>query len=325
MRRCDRIAVLCVMALLLSPPRAHAWFAFLDYLSGPGPFYGPKFDARVWCFGAKVPLNEAGRELKSAVDLTAATKSLRSLEALEAVKGQWKKFTDATSRVNTGLNRSDDDGLETFKSELSILLTARGAGPIYEVSTAELLHLLARGEALLDHADQESLSIAGTGVFISFCPPEIRRTFSIEGGFTTLQAGSNPFYANNHTIRLNTFTAALSYRPQWKADRDVLDFGVSAGMYRFSSAGFETFRGVIMEPFVDIHGPSQQINAGALQQLASQLTLRLSVVFFPGGFEAAAFGATGDTARRIKGGEGTFSATVFFNLLPTIRRRAHVF
>ena len=50
MRSFKLTMILCSMMLVLAPTPAHAWFELLDYLSGPGPFRGPKADFRIWCF-----------------------------------------------------------------------------------------------------------------------------------------------------------------------------------------------------------------------------------------------------------------------------------
>src|SRR5262249_46320276 len=47
-----------VLFVLLSPAPAHAWWGWLDELSGPGRFRGPQFDFRLVCFG---PSSEAKR------------------------------------------------------------------------------------------------------------------------------------------------------------------------------------------------------------------------------------------------------------------------
>ena len=38
------------LLVLMVPAPAHAWFGWLDNLSGPGPFHGLEFDVRLACF-----------------------------------------------------------------------------------------------------------------------------------------------------------------------------------------------------------------------------------------------------------------------------------
>jgi hypothetical protein len=190
------------------------------------------------------------------------------------------------------------------------------------VEAAKVLEI---AEALYRYADtyeRATTSIASTGIFISLCQNDRLRSVAVEVGFTTLQAASNPDYANDHTIRLNAITAAVSYRLPLKPDRDFIDIGTSAGMYIFSSRGFDTFRGFIWEPvFVDLHAPTKLVNATGLKQLGALFTLRLSGVMFPSGFENSQFRAAPSKAEQISGKEFNLSATVFFNLTPLLWRR----
>jgi hypothetical protein len=145
---------------------------------------------------------------------------------------------------------------------------------------------------------------------------------AVEIGFSSLQALSNPDYAGDHSIRLNTINLGLSYRFPLPPDRDIIDIGTNAGMYHFSSRGFKSFSGLILEPvFIDLHGPTRLIDAGGLKQLGALFTLRLSLVMFPGGFDRAQFAAVASKPARISGREATPSATVFFNLTPLLWRR----
>lgn len=180
-------------------------------------------------------------------------------------------------------------------------------------------------EALYRYADtyqRAATSIASTGIFISLCQNDRIRSVAVEVGWSTLQAASNPDYANDHSIRLNTITAQVSYRLPLPPDRDIIDIGSSAGMYVFSSRGFDTFRGLILEPvFVDLHAPTKLVNAGGLKQLGALFTLRLSGVMFPGGFDRAQFASVSSKPAEIPGSEVNLSATVFFNLTPLLWRR----
>ncbi len=54
--------VLCAAMLVLTPKPALAWFEFLDYLSGPGPFTGARVDFRVWCFRRTTATGQAIKE-----------------------------------------------------------------------------------------------------------------------------------------------------------------------------------------------------------------------------------------------------------------------
>src|SRR5215510_9398893 len=54
MRWQPKALLLCVvLALVLRPVQAQAWFGWLDDLSGPGKFRGYMYELRVLCFGEK--------------------------------------------------------------------------------------------------------------------------------------------------------------------------------------------------------------------------------------------------------------------------------
>jgi hypothetical protein len=55
MRWLRRSVLLCLIITMATPAPAEAWFAWLDRLSGPGPWYGLKVDVRALCFGAEIP------------------------------------------------------------------------------------------------------------------------------------------------------------------------------------------------------------------------------------------------------------------------------
>jgi hypothetical protein len=174
----------------------------------------------------------------------------------------------------------------------------------------------------LDKIERGAASIASTGIFLSLCKNDRTRAWAVEAGVTSLQALSNPSYANDYSIRQNTFTAGVSYRVPLPPDRDIIDIGANVGMYRFSSRGFDTFSGLIVEPvFIDLHGPTRLVNAGGLKQLGGLFTLRLSLVMFPAGFDREQFAAVASKPAHISGSEATPSASIFFNLTPLLWRR----
>ena len=65
MKRVCAVLFCCAVVQLTVPTRAYAWWDFLEEFSGPGPFWGPDFDARVACLvdtsntGARVAANKA--------------------------------------------------------------------------------------------------------------------------------------------------------------------------------------------------------------------------------------------------------------------------
>jgi hypothetical protein len=308
-------SVLCVLVLITTSAPAQAWFEWLDYLSGPGPFYGVKVDLRVWCSGPPTPWKEVRASVDKAV-LASLTMPRRTDLSI-----QWNPVFDGLARSNEVLplfsQKWFQDMLEAGKKMVRALESAEpvAVDPLVVVRTGEFFH------ALVDRFERASVSIASTGIFISLCKSDRIRSLAVEIGFTALQANSNPDYALDHTIRLYTFTGGLSYRLPLPPDRDFIDIGFNAGMYRFNSRGFDGFSGFTLEPYVDLHGPTRLIDAGGLKQLGGLLSVRVGLVFFPGGFDGAQFASAPSKPERISGREGSLSATVFFNLTPLLWRR----
>lgn len=50
-RRLGMMLALCLMVEASAPAPALAWIAWLDEWSGPGPFWGLLYEARLLCFG----------------------------------------------------------------------------------------------------------------------------------------------------------------------------------------------------------------------------------------------------------------------------------
>jgi hypothetical protein len=319
MRWFKRSVVLCVLALVLTPARADAWFEWLDYLSGPGPWYGYKLDLRVWCSGPKGPW----KGLRDSVDEAIVASLSKDAATRISARAKWSTTFAKLIEANQALPMTDPqrlaDEIETLKGVLRLNNPATAE---FDPAPRDVLKIGEDFHRALDKIERGAASIASTGIFLSLCKNDRTRAFAVEVGFTSLQALSNPSYANDHSIRQNTFTAGVSYRFPLPPDRDIVDIGATVGMYRFSSRGFDTFSGLIVEPvFVDLHGPTRLVNAGGLKQLGGLFTLRLSLVMFPAGFDREQFAAVASKPAHISGREATPSATIFFNLTPLLWRR----
>jgi hypothetical protein len=66
MRTPKATAVFLLVSLMLSPAPAHAWWGWLDDLSGPGTFRGPQFEFRAMCFGPESEAKQLLGDLKNA-------------------------------------------------------------------------------------------------------------------------------------------------------------------------------------------------------------------------------------------------------------------
>jgi hypothetical protein len=320
MRWFKRSVVLCALALVLTPARADAWFEWLDWLSGPGPWYGYKADLRVWCSGPRGDWKGMRGLLDQAIADSLSTKPDIRLSAA----AKWEQVFANLKKSNLALPLTDP---LKFASEIEGVRTALGlnqAGTQFNQELAPLA-VVKIGEDLhrvLDVFERGAASIASTGIFLSLCKNDRTRALAVEIGFSSLQAWSNPAYAGDHSIRLNTISAGLSYRVPLPPTIDIIDVGANVGMYHFSSRGFKSFSGLMVEPvFIDFHGPTKLVQAAGLKKLGALLTVRLSLVMFPAGFDGAQFASVASKPAKISGREATPSVTVFFNLTPLLWHR----
>src|SRR6267378_5178627 len=102
MRSFNSRMVLCSLMVLLTARPAHAWWEFLDYLSGPGPFYGQDYGLRVWCHGRKVPLHDLDSLVATTVIKTYLATDIKS--ANEAIQA----WTDVVTRLEEILDIDKD-------------------------------------------------------------------------------------------------------------------------------------------------------------------------------------------------------------------------
>jgi hypothetical protein len=264
MRRARSALILTVLFGLVRPTPAHAWFDWLDELSGPGKFKGWHLEARLVCF---------------------------------------------TERVSTPTPTPTPTPTRTPAATQNQTPTPRDAA----------------NENQGDLVDQ---NFSG-GITFSACkvrPGETRRA-SIDLGFRLLRytddSASNAF-AGGNSISLSTFVPAFEWRVFTNPRIDVVDAGVGAGVYFFTSlgsspGGFNSFSGLIVEPVrLDFHAPTVLTRD---HWWAAIPNLRFGLIVFPGGFDTNAFGPllTGDKARRIDA-EWLKNFGIFFDLEPIVRR-----
>ena len=327
--------VLCLLMVLLVPRPAHAWFEWLDTLSGPGPFLGAIFDFRVKCWGKSVGFDQLDQDISNAMFATTSviavnprnlkadnSENKRQLDALMAARlaadADWKKVWSEFEVLQKRIGGIDQakltevrNAVDDFKLSNSNLLE------IPDVSAASLKAVAVKLRAVMDPIFTELVALASSGIFVSFCDHDSLRTFAFEVGLSTLQADSDPNFAHDYTIRLNMFTAGLSYRMPF----DVVDIGARGGSYTFSSRGFDSFSGFLVQEFANVHAPSSWLNGNCFQQVATYFIFRGSLMWFTGGFDTAKqFAATGPGVEIISGAQPHFSGTVFFNLTPLLLR-----
>lgn len=349
-------ALLCAVVQLTAPAAAHAWFGWLDHLSGAGPFWTANYEFRLACFG-----DDSDHVQRLDAFLTRA--NLLTMEArgdersFLVARDAWKDFVKELQTINApgadpqarqqpargfpvlpqtdvqalsdAIDRLTREDYVEFHRQLAAMYPSSTARPAATTAaalpTSPVTSVATRAASLTARVFRAHVSLNSTGMLWSFCSPTKTRRWAFEFGATFGQANSNPDYAGDHSIRLVTLMPSISYRVFSDPRFDVVDVGAGAGAYWFSSRGFDTFNGWVVQPVrVDLHAPTRWVNSGAFERLAAMLTLRLGFIVFPAGFDANDFAATGDKAVPI-GAEWIPTATVFVNLQPLLTHSKRIF
>jgi hypothetical protein len=304
MRWLKRSVLLCLFITVVTPAPAHAWFEWLDRLSGPGPWYGLKVDIRAVCFGKQLPIEAVRRRIEDAADRTSrATNRIQ----LEAVQNEWEAIAAQLVTMDQGLNVLKNKNLGSTVNAFSRTLRTKDA------VTAEDIRPSAEEVArAFNEIDSVLLAMASGGIFFSLCPEGKQRSFAVEIGLTGMAARRNPEFANNERSYMTTVTGGLSYRIPLPPTRDFIDLGANAGVYHFYLKDLRDVSGFTLEPYVDLHLPTQfAASDSAAERFFSRFTLRAGLQFFPSGFEAGAFGPS---TRPISGNEATKTLTIYYNV-----------
>jgi hypothetical protein len=335
-------AYFSVVLLLGSAVPSSAFFEKLDHLSGPGPFHGFELQFRTLCHMNQPSRTEAANALATALKETEPLASGRvSSEVFDS------EFAMRASRlfqtVDTKLAAADFLELAALSRRAASRVAAASDVLIGQRTTAQAAWL--RSEEVLRAAAVPSLRHSpGLSLWASCYDRPLRSknqtfalpargtdpaitesvryedrhpTFSLNlnyryyttGGYFGLDRlkGSEQ-YANGEDIHLHVFEV----QPSWPLSGrlDILDGQVGLGMYVFTSEGFETFHGVILEPIrLDFHFPARlldQTDVTALRILTS-LSVRAGYVMFPTGIAAEKFNPTRRVAHDIPRDELTFS------------------
>jgi hypothetical protein len=122
--------VLVFLALQLAVPSpAHAWWGWLDNLSGPGPWWGPEFDFRLVCFPGKTTVADAKRASTAAAALLQRSGSVSAAEVefkyktwdsigqngQDNFKKMLKESDDLTTWANTFRGSSTPDAISALE------------------------------------------------------------------------------------------------------------------------------------------------------------------------------------------------------------------
>ena len=307
--------------LLLTPASAHAWWGWLDDLSGPGRFYGQQYEVRVACFGDEFKANEDLKSLLlSAKLLTSRLPARPTPDDLKQVGDAWNAFANKIKESNVSALVSPADvakfttALEAFNAP-SGRQSERSVQPVAPIDRA--VDLIESASRLVEQVYKASVSINSTGVLWSLCSTSTTRRFSIEVGLSDLTADADARFAGFQPVRLITAMPSVTYRLFRNPSYDMVDVGAGAGVYWFSSPGFEKFHGLVLQPVrIDVHAPTNWVNAGGAKSIVSLFTLQTGLVAFPAGFDAGAFGP-GTMA--ISGADVTWRGAVFLDATALLR------
>jgi hypothetical protein len=327
------IAFVSVVLLLGSADPSYALFEKLDHLSGPGPFHGVELQFRTLCRMNQPSRTEALSALSAAVAASEPALGARLSAAFDDEFN--KRVSELFGRVDQPITPAEFLELAArSRKAAGVLRSSGGANSLPAVAAWERSEEVLRQASIpsLRHSPGISLwascydrplrsrnhkyTLPGTTI------TEIQRyddrhpTFSLNlnyryyttGGWLGLDRlkGSEQ-YANGKDIHLHVFEV----QPTWPVSGrlDVLDASVGLGLYVFTSEGFETFHGTILEPVrLDFHFPARLLDQSdnSLLRILTAVSLRAGYVLFPSGIPAAKFNASRRVSRDIPRDELTF-------------------
>jgi len=327
--------------LLLLPAPAHAWWGWLDDLSGPGKFKGPQFVFRLFCFGEQTEVKRLTEDLKNADALTrkpfvgknrdAQSLAIPRADALVAYDA-WQQLIEALRATRLTFPVLDVTGIDALSEQVREGFTANEDGlPQQERITIvrdKIDTAFTNAQEEIAKYNRAISFLNSTGIFLSACSTDTKRRSSIELGMNFWYANASPNFANNEQIRLTTLMPEFSFRVFTDPRFDVLDAGVGAGVYWFTSKGFDSVSGVVLEPGrLDFHAPTVWSTPSAggglpnlLRRLAAVPTFRFAVIDFPAGFSPDAFAGTPPDHHVRIPGELVKSWSIFINLDPFVRK-----
>ena len=159
-------------------------------------------------------------------------------------------------------------------------------------------------------------------VISSACGKDKNRRASVDLSFTTLHTFKpNEKYAGGKEIDVTVLEPSFTWR---LFDRGVqVDAGTGGGVYWFSSEGFQSFSGLILEPVrFDFQFPSKVKGKDLRDTNLWWLRIpmfRLGWMVVPSGYNANAFATSGDGAKRLPA-ELRLTLGAWFDLDPVLQR-----
>jgi len=295
---CVACGLAAVLQLALPAP-AYAWWGNLEKLSGAGPFRGEIYEFRVACFGDRLDPS-----------LDALTSEARALTEL-AVKSPQREWAQAGEAWKKAANAWAQALGEPFVEPQKITRN----GQVDEQGFAEQLRAMVyRGSARV-------MATSSAGVLWSLCKPNRERRFSLDVGWSTWDADPNPDYAGGARINLDTLMASISWRVLADSNWDFVEVSAGGGVYWFTSTGFPSLKGVVLQPGrLTFRAPSSWSGKplNDWRRWAAVPVYAVGITMFPAGFEATDFGGVGNKGVRLPR-ELLLTQYFFVNVEPFLR------
>jgi len=191
-----------------------------------------------------------------------------------------------------------------------------GPGPFFGFSLdARLLCVVQKADGSKVARIPSALGVITTSCRIDPAAKE-RRWAAFDLGAKFVWADDNSRFANGRRISQTTLEPSMSFR-LIKSDRwDMVEYGVGAGAYWFSSTEFPSFRGTFLEPArFEFHATSRMRE----HELAALVPrVRVGMLVYPGGFETSAFAAAPGGPPRISR-DRVWNVSVLFDMEPLLK------
>jgi hypothetical protein len=277
MRTLKSVAGLVVLFVLMSVSPAHAWWDWLDDLSGPGPFNGIQFDFKVLCAMDRPSLVEANMATANAKTLTLqllrnfVNNLPKSGDADLPKNGEAEKrkkaVTDIIDRLEVlgppDVREGDDDGLQKmaqvtagFRDQLRNLNDLPSANAQLAAQSFAMAARLWRQAAIPKIAPSKAWLWARCNDRLSGEPENIGTlhedrhevmslivNYRVLANVKSLWMVGDPRTDNNNQYYANgekIYLNILEPKLSWpiSGKLDVVDIQTGAGIYWFNSKGF---------------------------------------------------------------------------------------
>lgn len=311
------VVAFCAAILLSTPQPSYAWWGWLEKMSGPGPYTGLLFESRLVCFGPASPtesmafrLAEAQTRLLLDVKTTLTDPEFRA--RLAGAADAWQHaLSPATAGFASGVRSTNTQGVNS-----SIFFDGIRRLQDRSLARAQAAEFARQVTDSIDETRKATVRLTTIGTLWSACGSAKERRVSIDLSLDVWRTDGEEQFADDKPVRFITLMPALTYRVFANRNHDVLDVGVAAGRYWFSSEGFDAFDGWVLQPIrLGVHFPSawQDLPHSDFRRWLSPLTVRGAITVVPAGFDAGAFGKGEASQRRIPA-EYLPTVAVFFNV-----------